>query len=56
MSAPSATGRLQIGDASLVYQKIDAAGGGSMPFFFQHGMGGDANQPIGYIGDARPVQ
>jgi hypothetical protein len=49
MSAPSATGRLQIGDASLFYQTIDAAGGGSMPFLFQHGMGGDANQPLGYI-------
>ena len=23
-----------------------------MPFIFQHGMGGDANQPLGYIGDA----
>jgi hypothetical protein len=37
--APS---RLQIGDASLVYLTIDAADGGSMPFVFQHGMGGDA--------------
>jgi pimeloyl-ACP methyl ester carboxylesterase len=47
-------GRLQIGSASLVYRKIDAAGGGSMPFVFQHGMGGDVNQPLGYIGDAPP--
>ena len=54
MSAASATGRLQIGGASLVYQTIDAAGGGSMPFLFQHGMGGDANQPLGYIGGAPP--
>ena len=54
MSAASATGRLQIGGASLVYQTIDAAGGGSMPFVFQHGMGGDANQPLGYVGDAPP--
>jgi pimeloyl-ACP methyl ester carboxylesterase len=54
MSARSVTGRLQIGGASLVYQTIDAAGGGSMPFVFQHGMGGDANQPLGYIGDAPP--
>jgi len=54
MSAASATGRLQIGGASLVYQTIDAAGGGSMPFLFQHGMDGDANQPISYIGDAPP--
>lgn len=53
MSAPSATGRLQIGGAGLVYQKIDA-GSGSTPFLFQHGMGGDANQPLGYIGDAPP--
>ena len=54
MSAPSAAARLQIGGASLVYQTIDATGGGSMPFLFQHGMGGDANQPLGYIGDAPP--
>ena len=54
MSAPSVTGRLQIGGAGLVYQTIDAAGGGSMPFVFQHGMGGDANQPLGYVGDAPP--
>jgi pimeloyl-ACP methyl ester carboxylesterase len=54
MSAPAATGRLQIGGASLVYQTIDAAGGGSMPFLFQHGMGGNANQPLGYIGDTPP--
>jgi pimeloyl-ACP methyl ester carboxylesterase len=54
MSAPPATGRLQIGSASLVYQTTDAAGGGSMPFVFQHGLGGDANQPLGYIGDAPP--
>jgi hypothetical protein len=53
MSAPLATGRLQIGGASLVYRTIDA-GGGSMPFLFQHGMGGDANQPLGYIGDTPP--
>jgi hypothetical protein len=51
MSAPSVTGQLQIGGASLVSQTIDAAGG-SMPFVFQHGMGGDANQALGYIGDA----
>jgi hypothetical protein len=31
MSAPSATGRLQIGGVSLVYRTIDA-GGGSIPF------------------------
>jgi len=55
MSAtPPASGRLQIGGASLIYQTIDAAGGGSMPFVFQHGLGGDANQPLGYIGDAPP--
>jgi len=54
MSTPSATGRLQIGGASLVYQTVDAAGGGSMPFVFQHGMGGDVNQTLGYIGDAPP--
>ena len=54
MSAASVRGRLQIGGASLVYQTIDAAGGGSMPFVFQHGMGGDANQPLGYVGDAPP--
>jgi len=48
------TGRLQIGDASLVYLTIDAADGGSMPFVFQHGMGGDANQPLGYVGNAPP--
>jgi pimeloyl-ACP methyl ester carboxylesterase len=26
-----------------------------MPFIFQHGMGGDANQPLGYIGEASPT-
>jgi hypothetical protein len=55
MSARSVTGRLQIGGASLVYQTIDAAGGGSMPFVFQHGMGGDANQPSAISGMHRPV-
>jgi pimeloyl-ACP methyl ester carboxylesterase len=25
-----------------------------VPFIFQHGMGGDANQPLSYIGDAPP--
>jgi pimeloyl-ACP methyl ester carboxylesterase len=53
MRAPSATGRLQIG-ASLLYRTIDAAGGESIPFLFLHGMGGDANQPLGCIGDAPP--
>jgi hypothetical protein len=55
MSAPSATGQLQIGGASLVYQTIDA-GGGSMPFVFQHGMGGDANQPSAISEMHRPAQ
>jgi hypothetical protein len=43
MSAPSATGRLQIGGASLVYRTIAATGGGSMPFLFQHGMAAAAS-------------
>ena len=60
MSAPLATGRIQAGGASLVYQTIGyqtigATGPGTVPFIFQHGMGGDANQPLGYIGDAPPT-
>jgi pimeloyl-ACP methyl ester carboxylesterase len=53
MSASSATARLQIGGASLVYQTAGA--GGAVPFIFQHGMGGDANQPLGYVGDSLPT-
>jgi pimeloyl-ACP methyl ester carboxylesterase len=54
MTAPSATGRLQIAGTNLIYQTIDADGR-TTPFIFQHGMGGDANQPLGYIGDAPPI-
>ena len=27
----------------------------ALPFIFQHGMGGDANQPLGYVGDTPPT-
>ena len=60
MNTPRAIGRLPVRGASLIYQTIGyqaigAAGPGTMPFIFQHGMGGDANQPMGYIGDAPPT-
>ena len=60
MNTPPAIGRLQARGASLIYQTvgyqtIGAAGPSAMPFIFQHGMGGDANQPLGYIGDAPPT-
>ncbi|MFF2032194.1 alpha/beta fold hydrolase [Arthrobacter sp. NPDC058192] len=37
--------------ASLEYQvvKADSPSTGRLPFIFQHGMGGDRNQPLGYI-------
>jgi pimeloyl-ACP methyl ester carboxylesterase len=60
MSTPPAIGRLQARGASLTYQAIGyqtigATGPSTMPFIFQHGMGGDANQPLGYIGNAPPT-
>ena len=60
MNTPPAIGRLQARGASLIYQTIGyqtigATGPSIMPFIFQHGMGGDANQPLGYIGDAPPT-
>jgi pimeloyl-ACP methyl ester carboxylesterase len=60
MSSPPTIGQLQTGGASLVYQTvgyrtISATGPGTVPFIFQHGMGGDANQPLGYIGNAPPT-
>jgi len=56
----AAIGRLQARCASLIYrtigyQTIGATGRSTMPFIFQHGMGGDANQPLGYIRDAPPT-
>jgi sugar phosphate isomerase/epimerase len=41
----SAMGRLQIGGASLIYQTIDAADGGSMPFVFQHAWAATRTSP-----------
>jgi hypothetical protein len=60
MNTPPAIGRLQTPGASLIYQTIGyktigATGPSTMPFIFQHGMGGDANQPLGYIGEAPPT-
>jgi hypothetical protein len=60
MNTPAAIGRLQARGASLIYQTIGyqtigATGPSTMPFIFQHGMGGDANQPLGYIGEASPT-
>jgi len=60
MSTPPAIGRLQASGASLTYQTIGyqtigATSPGTVPFIFQHGMGGDANQPLSYIGDAAPT-
>jgi pimeloyl-ACP methyl ester carboxylesterase len=60
MSSPPTIGQLQTGGASLVYQTvgyhtISATGPATVPFIFQHGMGGDANQPLSYIGDAAPT-
>ncbi len=52
------TGQLQVGDgATLTYRTRPAAPGGSdlLPFVFQHGMGGDTDQPLGYVGDRPPV-
>ena len=53
MSAATRTSVLEIGDASLVYETAGA--GGAVPFVFQHGMGGDANQPLGYVGETPPT-
>jgi hypothetical protein len=60
MNTPPAIGRLQACGASLIYQTIGyqtigAIGPSTMPFISQHGMGSDANQPLGYIGDAPPT-
>ena len=59
MNTPPAIGRLQASGASLTYQTIGyqtigATSPGTVPFIFQHGMGGDANKPLSYIGDAPP--
>ena len=60
MNTPAAIGRLQARGASLIYQTIGyqaigATGPSTMPFIFQHGMGGNANQALDYIGDAPPT-
>ena len=56
MSAASAMGRLQIGSASLVYQAIDATGGGAMPFVFQHGWAATRTSPSAISEMHRPAQ
>ena len=53
MSAATRTSALEIGGARLVYQT--AGVGGAVPFVFQHGMGGDASQPLSYVGDTPPT-
>jgi pimeloyl-ACP methyl ester carboxylesterase len=52
------TGQLWVGDARLVYQTIGGThltGGHALPLIFQHGMGGDTKQPLGYIGGTPPA-
>ena len=54
----SSTGQLWVGDAQLSYEIIGdthLAAGQVLPFIFQHGMGGDAKQPLGYLGDTPPT-
>ena len=52
---PSTSRSLEIGGASLVYQTVDGSRRSDrLPFIFQHGMGGDADQPLGYVGDTPP--
>jgi pimeloyl-ACP methyl ester carboxylesterase len=49
-------GQLPIGPATLVYARsADSSADRSVPFIFQHGMGGDTAQPLGYVGERPPV-
>ena len=53
------TGQLRIGPTALEYDTLPATapgGGGRAPFIFQHGMGGNLAQPLGYVGGEPPVQ
>ena len=56
MSASSVSRSLQLGGARLVYRSIDGTRSGRLPFLFQHGMGGDADQPLSYVGDTPPTR
>jgi pimeloyl-ACP methyl ester carboxylesterase len=50
-------GQLRIGPATLAYdsRSADSSAHRPVPFIFQHGMGGDTAQPLGYVGDRPPV-
>jgi hypothetical protein len=48
MSASSVSRSLGLGRARLVQQTVEGTRAGRLPFIFQHGMGGDADQPLGY--------
>jgi pimeloyl-ACP methyl ester carboxylesterase len=50
-------GQLRIGPATLAYDTVsaDSSTDRPVPFIFQHGMGGDTAQPLGYVGDRPPV-
>ena len=56
MSASSVSRSLELGGARLVHQTVEGTRSGRLPFIFQHGMGGDADQPLGYVGDTPPTR
>ena len=56
MSASSVSRSLDVGRARLVHQTVEGTRAGRLPFIFQHGMGGDADQPLGYVGDTPPTR
>ena len=56
MSTPSVNRPVEVGGARLVYQSVDGTRSDQLPFIFQHGMGGDADQPLGYVGATPPTR
>jgi pimeloyl-ACP methyl ester carboxylesterase len=56
VSAWPASGELEVAGARLAYLSVAGTRSDRLPFLFQHGMGGDAQQPLGYIGDAPPTR
>lgn len=56
MSPSSVSRSLEVGGARLVYQSVEGTRSGRLPFIFQHGMGGAADQPLSYVGDTPPTR
>jgi pimeloyl-ACP methyl ester carboxylesterase len=56
VSAASVSRELDVGGVRLVHLSVQGTRSDGLPFLFQHGMGGDADQPLSYVGDSPPTR